>query len=218
MGILNELKKSELFENLSGESLKEVASIGRAVHKPENTLIFHEEERGDVFFMLIRGMVKLYKSTEDGKEAVIRLIAPGEIFGEVILFESDLYPVSAMTIAPSELFLFPRNAFLSLLNSAHFRDEFIRSLFTKMRYLSHRIHYLSSFDVEERFFRFLSDRYGRRTFYEITIPKKEIASAIGTIPETFSRMILRLTRRGVIRWERNTLEIAAGFWEGFSGE
>ena len=72
---------------------------------------------------------------------------------------------------------------------------------------------LPIYDVEERFFRFLNEHYGRKNSYTISISKKDLAAAIGTIPETFSRLIQRLTRRGILRWEGNSLEIPGDFWE-----
>ena len=67
--------------------------------------------------------------------------------------------------------------------------------------------------MEDRFFRFLISTYGKKDEYDILIPKKDIASAIGTIPETFSRLILRLTKMGIIAWKKNRLIMKDGFWE-----
>jgi CRP/FNR family transcriptional regulator len=83
----------------------------------------------------------------------------------------------------------------------------------KQRYLAGRILYLTAYDVEERFFRFLAEHYGREYSYDIAISKKDLASAIGTIPETLSRLIQRLTSRKVIRWEGSRLELTDGFWK-----
>ena len=55
-------------------------------------------------------------------------------------------------------------------------------LLSRMLYLAERIVYVSAYDVEERFFRFLLERYGKKERYAITMPKKEIASAMGTVP------------------------------------
>jgi CRP/FNR family transcriptional regulator len=100
-----------------------------------------------------------------------------------------------------------------MMNHPESRNAFIGTIFAKLRYLTEEIHYLSSHDVEDRFFRFLINNYGKKNKYEITIQKKDIASAIGTIPETFSRLILRLSKMGIIEWEKNTLIIKNDFWE-----
>ena len=84
----------------------------------------------------------------------------------------------------------------------------------KQRYLAERVRHLISCDVEERFFLFLEQQYGRREQYSIALSKRDFAAAIGTIPETFSRLLLRLREQGRIRWEGRTLTLPAGFWQG----
>jgi len=213
MNIKKLLDESELFSGLSQTAAKKIASMG-SLHKiPQNKIIFLEGEKGSSFFILAQGSIRLYKSTPDGREITVKLAAPGEIFAEVILFEIDHYPVSATAVTDSMLFSINRESFNALLDNAEFRNEFISVIMKKQRYLAGRILYLTAYDVEERFFRFLIEHYGRKNTYVITISKKDLASAIGTIPETFSRLIRRLTRRGMLRWEGNRLEIPGDFWE-----
>ena len=80
-----------------------------------------------------------------------------------------------------------------------------------------RILYLTGHDVEERFFLFLQEQFGRLESYRIPLSKKDIAAAIGTIPETFSRLLLRLRNEKKIHWEGETHQLAAGFWQRFDG-
>lgn len=213
MNIEKLLKDSELFSGLSDSAAKKIASMGSLVKAPQNKMIFLEGERGASFYILAEGSVRLFKSAPDGREVTVKLAAPGEIFAEVILFEKDRYPVSATAVADSVLFSMNRSSFNTLLDSAEFRGEFIAVLMKKQRYLAGRILYLTAYDVDERFFRFLEEHYGRKRSYDISLSKKDLASAIGTIPETLSRMIQRLTRQGTIRWEGNRIEMADRFWE-----
>ncbi len=208
------LKESELFSGMSDASAKKIASMGRITKVPQNTMIFLEGEKGSSFFIMAEGSVRLFKSAPDGREVTVKLPSPGEIFAEVILFEKDRYPVSATALTDSTLFSMDRSTFETLLENAEFRDDFISVLMKKQRYLAGRILYLAAYDVEERFFRFLADHYGRKQAYEITLSKKDFASAIGTIPETFSRLLQRLARRRIIQWEGNRLTLSEGFWEG----
>ena len=67
-------------------------------------------------------------------------------------------------------------------------------------------------DVEDRFFDFLEEHYGRREDYRIPLTKKDVAAAIGTIPETFSRLLLRLKEQGTGSWEGERLRLTPGFW------
>ena len=110
------------------------------------------------------------------------------------------------------LFEISKKSIDDLLENKDFRNEFIGFLMKKQRYLAERILYLSAMDVEERFFRFLLENYGEKNTYTITLSKKDIASAIGTIPETMSRLIKRLSMKGIITWDENILQIRDGFW------
>jgi CRP-like cAMP-binding protein len=208
------LKNSELFSGMSDTAEKKIAGMGKIVKVPQNKMIFLEGEKGTSFYVLIEGSVRLFKSALDGREVTVKLAAPGEIFAEVILFEQDRYPVSATAVSNSALFAMNRTNFNTLLDDPDFRAEFISVLMKKQRYLAGRILYLTALDVEERFFRFLAEHYGRKAAYDIAISKKDLASAIGTIPETLSRLIQRLTQRGIIRWDGNRLELADNFWDG----
>jgi CRP-like cAMP-binding protein len=206
------LKESELFSGLSESAATKIAAMGIVNNISQDKIIFHEGEKGGSFFLLYKGGVRLYKSTQEGREITVKLVAPGEIFAEVILFEIDHYPVSATAVTDSVLLSVNCVSFYTLLDDAAFRNEFISLLMKKQRYLADRIPYLTAYDVEERFFRFLSEHYGRKNSYIFAISKKDMAAAIGTIPETFSRLIRRLTRREIILWEGNRLDLREDFW------
>ena len=208
----------EAFPLLGKESLALMAESCRLVDCPRSGVLFLEGDAGSAFFLLIEGTIKIFKTSPSGQETVLKLLEPGTFFGEVVLIEQGSYPVSAVAIQDSRVLRIPCGPFMKLLDEPEFRTGFIAMLMAKQRYLTERVLYLTSYDVEERFFRFLIDRYGLRTSYELDISKKDIASAIGTIPETLSRLIDRLKRREAISWTGSTLEVQAGYLEQFSPE
>lgn len=176
-------------------------------------ILFTEQSKGSSIFLLNDGAIQLQKTTPDGNEIAIRTIKPGEVFAEVILFERDRYPVTATAIQHSTVYAFSRTDILKLLKHEKFRNDFIRSLMEKMRYLAERVGYLTSYDVEQRFFMFLRDHYGKQPSITVDISKKDIAAAIGTTPETFSRLIKRLVDDGHIRWRSRKISITQKIWD-----
>ena len=66
---------------------------------------------------------------------------------------------------------------------------------------------MTSQDVEERFFLFLREQYGDAREIDVAISKKEFAAAIGTTPETFSRLIRRLTKERKLSWRGKNLTL-----------
>jgi CRP/FNR family transcriptional regulator len=163
-------------------------------------------------YILASGNIRVFKSGPGGKVSVIKIIGPGEIFAEVILFEEDEYPASAVALKKSLAYIIPKRQFSILLSDMAFRNDFIAMLMKKQRYLANRIHYLTSYDVEERFVRFLEEQYGKKQEYRILIPKKDIAQAIGATSETFSRLLKRMQKDGVMTVKKDKIFLKEKFW------
>jgi len=186
--------------------------IPKVLRKRE--FLFHEGDRGGAMYLMAQGLVQVFRTSADGREVVIKLIGPGEIFGEVVLFERDTFPASAMALTASEILLIPKKQLQCLLDQQGFRNDFIAMLLSKQRYLADRIFSLSAVDVEGRLFRFLRETYGEREEYGVDITKKDVAAAIGVLPETLSRLLLKLKEDGVLFWDGELLRLRRGFWKG----
>lgn len=209
----NLLKNFDLFTGLDETAFSELSKNSTYKILEAKDVLFNESFEGSYFYFLIKGLLRIYKTSFEGRESTIKIIYPGEMFAEAVLFGKKEYPVSVMAMEMSEVIGIHRDSFWKMLKNEESRDEFIKAIFGKLRFLTDRIHYLSSHDVEDRFFKFLIDNYGKKIKYDISMPKKDFASAIGTIPETFSRLILRLTKTGIITWDKNKLEIRKDFWD-----
>ena len=146
---------------------------------------------------------------------MVRIVRPGELFAEVVLFGDPTYPVTAVTTGDANLVRLPRRELDRLLEAKDFRTEFFANLMRKLRYLADQIFVLTSYDVQQRFARFLEDRFGRRERYQLQLSKREVASAIGAVPETFSRMLNRLRKEDVAWWERDELILSQEFWQRY---
>ena len=199
------LAESSFFSELSKESLQALAGICSTRSLRKRELLFREGQPGGAIYLLRRGAIQLHKSTPDGSEVVIKLVKPGETFAEVVLFEQERYPVTATALAPSELIAFPRLDLHRLLDTPAFRNDFMRMLMRKQRYLAERIVQITSQDVEERLMGFLDEQCGSEPVITLAVSKKDVAAAIGTTPETLSRLLLRLKRRKVLTWKGKTI-------------
>ncbi len=207
------LSASDFFRNISAAGRRTVASIcfPRAYIRRET--IFREGESGHSMYVLSRGTVQLWKTSGEGKEVVIKLIRPGEVFAEVVLFERADFPVSARALSEVEVFVVPKRQFQCLLEEQGFRNDFISMLLSKQRYLADRIFQISALDVEDRFFRFLRDHFGAKESYSLDLSKRDVAAAIDALPETLSRLLLKLRDEGTAQWDGETLILNKGFWE-----
>jgi CRP/FNR family transcriptional regulator, dissimilatory nitrate respiration regulator len=211
--IADALAQSAFFRGLSREACERLAQVGHVRPCRKRESLFREGEHGEAMFYLIEGRVSLSKATPDGSVVVIKTVQPGESFAEVVLFESDRYPVTATALTPSKALALDRRDVLRLLESAGFRNAFITMLMRKQRYLTERLRLVTSCDVGERFRLFLEEQYGQQPALQVAISKKDIAAAIGATPETLSRLLQRLKRRGMLTWRGKTLTLNSRFWE-----
>ncbi len=212
MDIEKLIANTPFFKGLSSEHQSELARICSVECCRKRDYLFHEGERGSSMYLLIGGNIQLHKNTEDGREVVIRIIKPGDVFAEVVLFERDRYPVSARAVTQADVLSFPREEIHRLLAEEGFRNDFIAILMAKQRYLTERIQELTTKDVEERFFTFLRNQYGESEVIKTPLSKKDIAAAIGTTPESLSRLIQRLTEDEIIEWKGKEIRILANPW------
>jgi CRP/FNR family transcriptional regulator len=207
------LSRIPLFEDISSENLAGMADIARLRNIRKKEILFLEGQEGSSLFILVSGAVQLYKSTSEGREIVIKVVRPVDMFAEVILFEQDEYPVNAVALTDSEIITVPRTRFIGLLENERFRNEFIGSLMRKLRYLTDHIKYLTHHDVEGRFLLFLKEQFGKAERVDVDMSKKDVAAAIGTTPETLSRLLFRLKGEGLLTWKGQSIEIDPRAWE-----
>ena len=207
------INEAPFFKGLSDGHRRELAAICNLKTVKKRDYLFHEGEKGGSMFLLVDGNLQLHKNTEDGREVVIRVIKPGEVFAEVVLFEKERYPVSARAVTGATVFSFPKAGIHRLLAEEGFRNDFIAMLMAKQRYLAERIQELTTKDVEQRFFTFLRSQYGEKETIHTPLSKKDIAAAIGTTPESLSRLILRLHEDKIIDWQGREIRILADSWK-----
>jgi CRP-like cAMP-binding protein len=213
MNISRILDQTRFFEGISPSSKEALSKLCMPYERSKQTVLFREGEPGDAMYLLVRGRISLHKLSPDGRETVIKVIKPGEVFAEVILFEQRLYPVTALALTEILVFKLLRRDLLGLLRQEDFRNDFIAMLLRKQRYLANRIQQLTSQDVEQRLRAFLREQYGEQEQIHAEINKKQLAAAIDATPETLSRLLQDLKRRKCLIWKQGIITIAPAFWK-----
>jgi CRP-like cAMP-binding protein len=212
MEIYRMIDQAKFFEGISQTSKEILSKHCLPIQRPKQFVLFHEGEPGEAMFLLARGRISLHKLSPDGRETVIKVIKPGEVFAEVILFEKKFYPVTAVALIEVLVFKLLRRDLLDMLRQEDFRNDFIAMLLRKQRYLADKIQQLTSQDVEQRLRGFLIEQYGKRDQIQAEINKKQLASAIGATPETLSRLLQDLKIRKCLTWKQGTITISPAFW------
>jgi CRP-like cAMP-binding protein len=212
MNISSILGQAHFFEGISRESREALSRFCIPAERLKHTTLFREGEPGEAMYLLARGRVSLHKLSPEGREIVIKVIKPGEVFAEAILFEKRFYPVTAVALTEVLVFKLLRRDLLNLLRQDDFRNDFIAMLLRKQRYLADKIQQLTSQDVEQRLRAFLLEQYGEQQKINAEINKKQLAAAIGATPETLSRLLQDLKRRKAMIWNQGVITVSPDFW------
>jgi CRP-like cAMP-binding protein len=191
--MIDDLRRAPLFAAISEAQLNRLAGIARSVTLPANASVFSQGDRANAFYLLAEGAVKVAKSLPDGRSATIRYVAAGDTFGESVLF-NDTYPSSTETLAPSRLCRFETGAFRDLmLAEPDLALVIIAAMARRLVMLNHRVEELL-LPVPARLARYLLDLCGEQgtpSRCHLAFTRRELASRLGTVPETLSRALNR---------------------------
>ncbi|MCK4535758.1 MAG: Crp/Fnr family transcriptional regulator [Desulfuromonadales bacterium] len=203
------LKNIPLFAGLSIEDLDALQAISRVRTHARGELLFADGEEAEGFFVVLSGKVKVYKLSAEGKERILHIVSPGGTFAEAAIFGNGLYPAYAEPLQKSSLLFLPKESFLSLLASnSQISINMIAGLSYFLRQFTRQIEDLTFKDVPSRLARYLLDiSEGRSENIELPISKSQLASNLGTVSETLSRTLRKLTEEDIIRVDGKSVRI-----------
>ena len=194
------LKHSPFFAGLSDLDLDTLMGIARIREHPRGELLFSDGEEAAGFFIVLDGKVKVYKLSPDGKERILHVIHPGGTFAEAAIFGDGLYPAYAEPLQTSKLLFLPTDGFLGLLmDNGRIAINMIAGLSRFLRQFANQIEDLTFKDVPSRLARYLMElSYGTKQIVELPISKSQLASNLGTVGETLSRTLRKLSEDDLI--------------------
>ncbi|MGK2906926.1 MAG: Crp/Fnr family transcriptional regulator [Desulfuromonadales bacterium] len=203
------LKNSPFFAGLSDPDLDALMAIARIREHPRGELLFSDGEEAIGFFMVLDGKVKVYKLSPEGKERILHVIHPGGTFAEAAIFGDGLYPAYAEPLQTSMLLFLPKDGFLNLLmNNGRIAINMIAGLSRFLRQFANQIEELTFKDVPSRLARYLINlSRGTKQTVVLPISKSQLASNLGTVSETLSRTLRKLSEDDLITVNGKSVEI-----------
>jgi len=178
--------------------LVELADLAIKRNFTAGEYIYWEGDTPDWFYVVAEGRVKIIKHSSTGKEFIIAFFGPGEMFGEVAVFEDKPYPASAQVAAETKALGIKREDFISFLTThPQLALNIINILAGRLRDAQGRLGDIAGERVEQRLARILlmlSSKLGP------TLPftRQEIAEMAGTTTETAIRFMTRLKEGRII--------------------
>ena len=209
--ILDIISNVPLFKGLSKDQLIALSNIAVEKNFIKGKTIFLEGNEGRGFFIVCSGLVKIYKTSTEGKEKILEVIKPYEIFAPVPVFSGETYPASAETMKSAKVIFFSRNDFLRLVGKyPEIALNMLAAVSDRLRQFTVQIENLSLKETPSRlaayFLHILNEKSGDNSF-TLEIPKGQLASLLGTIPETLSRILAKMRETGIIEQNGKNIKI-----------
>ena len=205
------LSGSVLFGELPEKHMKAVHSIIVEKKAKSGQLVFSEGDPADGFYMVADGMVKIYKLSPGGKEQILHMFGAGEPFGEVPVFSGRVFPAYAEAVKNSTLLFFPKKAFVNLIiENPYLALNMLAVLSKRLRHFTVQVENLSLKEVPARlagYFLLLSEEQNNTSSVTLKISKGQLAGFLGTIPETLSRMLRKMSEEGLIDVEGRKIRL-----------
>jgi CRP-like cAMP-binding protein len=202
MSLIDQIATVPLFEGLPPEQQNDLASIALDKSFKRGQTVFSEGEPGIGFYVVSTGRVKIYKLSAEGKEQILHIFGPGEPFGEVPVFEGRRFPAHAVALEDSRFLFFPRPAFTDLIKrNPSLALNMLAILSRRLRSFTMLVDNLSLKEVPGRLaahLLYLSESQGGADEVSLDLPKGQLAGFLGTIPETFSRILARMVKQELI--------------------
>jgi len=210
MDILDAVSLITLFNGLGSRELAALAGIAELRHYAKGQDVFSAGQPGEGFFSVASGKVRIYQTALSGKEHILHIFGPGEVFAEVAVFAGGPYPANAQAMEESAFLFFPRKRFRDLLAAdPELALNMLGLLSLRLRQFVNKLEDLSLREVPARLAAhlLLLGAGSPKRVLSLGLPKGQLAAYLGTIPETLSRVLRRLADDGVITVTGSSVEI-----------
>jgi CRP-like cAMP-binding protein len=205
--VISELANVPLFKHLDKNELDQLEALTEKKRFPARTTIFFQDDPSDALYIMLSGSVKLYQTSEDGRERIMRIVNRGNAFGELAMIEGKSRFVSAQALEDTDALRLARKDFVE------FADKHTWVLWTLLSALAERVLRmntesldLSFRDVPYRVLHALSELIGQNGVagpdgWRISTPLsvRDLASMVGSNVETVGRLLDRFEADDVIK-------------------
>ena len=205
MDITNQIKDISLFQGVSPDKLRLLASQATYKKFKAGEMVIGEADPIRSFYVVITGQLKLYRSSAEGKEQTLQLLGPGDPFGLCTAFATDSFPASAMAIVDSAVLLIPGTVMEAtakqepalLLNIISILSQRLKDSMTIIESLALK-------EIPGRLSSFLrhllpKDAKDKNIAVELTISQRELAKILGATPEALSRALRKMANDGILK-------------------
>jgi len=197
------LEEIPMFSALGQTYLKELQEQIHIKKYTKESIVFYEGDKSEYLHILLGGSVKLYKTSPKGTQIQInRFSAPG-LIAEFAIFEQEPFPATCEFVSEGAIGLLHYDKLYEYLGQPEFSLELIKSLTGKVSLLSALVHKETILSSEAK----VADLMLKKVTIFNRLKNNEIASILNLTPETFSRILTKMKKEGIIKIENHKLVI-----------
>ena len=201
------------FRTLSAAERGVIAAATREQFVAQGKVLFSEGEPAEALWAVKEGLIHIIKSGPEGRDLVLEVLAPGELFGAVVALQKRPYPASAVAAEPSVVWCLPASLARELCQKyPTLRSTILDEVTSRLRNAHDRLRSIALERVEQRLARILltlADKIGQRhgNVTELNVTRQELADMIGTTVETTIRITSKWQQAGIINSSRHRIAV-----------
>jgi len=198
-----------LFAALDDEAQQALLGQMNSSRLERGDILFREGDQGDTLYVIGEGKVKLGRTSADGRENLIAILGPGEMFGELSLFDPGPRTMTATAVAETQLMGLGNESLTMLLTGRpEVAKALLAALAARLRRTNEHLADLVFTDVPGRVAKALLDlanRFGRPVEDGIMVAhdltQEELAQLVGASRETVNKALADFATRGWLKLE-----------------
>lgn len=211
MNLKKALSHVFLFSTLSEKELESLSQIAYLKKLKKNENLFCENDEALVFFFIVYGKMKIFKLSPSGDERTLHIHSDGESLAEAAVFDLQKYPAHCKSLSESLVICIPRQELFRLIEKhSELSIKMLSAYSRRLREFVALIEYMSFDDIKKRLAKYIlreAQVIGTKTVCQLKISKKELASLIGTTPESLSRALTELKKQNLVSENKGILQV-----------
>jgi len=200
---------------LTPEELDRVVAMATERQLANGRVIFQKGDPGTSLMAVLSGRVRISAYSEDGKEVILNIIDPGQVFGEIALLDGKERTANATAMGPTKLLVLDRREFIPFLErNPKIAIRLLEVLCERVRRTSEMVESVAFLDFGARLARLLlrlAETYGKETTEGIRIDLKlsqtDLGNLIASTRESVNRQLNAWSEDGIIELERGQITI-----------
>lgn len=198
-----ELKDIPLFSGLSERQLAELHMNMHVKHYSKDSIVFYEEDQSEYLHILMKGNVRLYKTTPTGKEVYLHGMSAPSAIALFPALERVAFPATCGFLSEGLVGLLPLEKFHKCLEDLDFSLAMIKAMAQRMKLLETLLHKETVFSSEAK----IADLISNNAKIFQHLKNNEIASMLNITPETLSRILTKLKKEEIITIDEHIVTI-----------